>query len=66
MSLDPYGGEREKRKNNSWKATMNPILPSMFPSKLRACHIYQYIFTSANCVHVLYTTVFIISAAAGF
>lgn len=45
---------------------MNPILLSMFQSELRACHVYQYIFTIANCVHVLYTTVFVISAAAGF
>jgi len=58
--------EREEEKKTSWKATMNPILLSVFPCKLRTCHVYQYIFTSANCVHVLYTTVFIISAAAGF
>ena len=45
---------------------MKPIFLLMFPSKLRACHVYQYVFTSANCVHVLYITVFIISAAAHF
>jgi hypothetical protein len=45
---------------------MNPILLSTFPSKLRACHVYRYIFTSANCVYVLYTTVFITSANEGY
>jgi hypothetical protein len=67
MSHDAYGGGGERGVDkNSWKTSTNPILLSMFPSKLRACHVYQYIFTSANCVHVLYAAVFIISGAAGF
>jgi len=54
MSHDAYGDRKRERRGgiNSWKPTMNPILLSVFPSKLRACHVYQYIFISANCVLV--------------
>lgn len=46
-----------------WKAIMNGILLSVFPSNLRVCHVFQYIITSENCVPILYIAVFIISAA---